>query len=202
MKSFKPGYFGEYLARFIHDEKSRGLHMNAKILAKRLGITPAMIARFLSGESKSCYTETLSKMVAGISPDPKIQAGLVKAYLLDQRPPNANHLIAIITLDDSMSNSIESLSDLARSVGLPSNLVHSICEIIKGCSKSPRMSQIVADLGDIAEFDLTHKPGSFRALRSANLHPSDQPPQELHAAEQPPAYNKPAPRSSSKRPGR
>lgn len=151
--------------------------MKAKLLASRMGITPTMLTRFLSGEAKYCYPETLRKMVEGISPLDEVRAELLRAYLLDQRPEGTSHLVEIHPAKKASVAASDSLSELAHALGLSAETIDAIAEIIRACGNSFRVSRLVIDAGQLVANDLNQN----RPILERR---------SLRAAETPPVYGK------------
>lgn len=89
--------FGNYIAEFIDqaNESGQGEEITAASLAARMGIKQSMMSRFIHGNATRCNPRTLKKMCEGISPEASVQAGLLAAYLEDQKIGPAKEMVHI-----------------------------------------------------------------------------------------------------------
>jgi hypothetical protein len=91
------------LSRFIRAELKRQ-KITAREFSMRAGLHESQISLVISGKRKSVETGTLAKMVRGISSDPTVQSGLIRAALADHN----------IALDPQFKSKVSTLPETTQ----------------------------------------------------------------------------------------
>jgi len=153
------------------------LHIPGYELAARMGIGPTHLSRFISGSSRGCNPETLAKMVAGISDDRTVQAGLLEAYFRDQALPEMREWVRVTppgrvredagnggTRDD-----VDRLCSLLRQLALPTDVVRALHAVASAMPDHTALQELVMDLAEFTKDALTPR------LDSRTIQPVTEP---------------------------
>jgi transcriptional regulator with XRE-family HTH domain len=83
-------HLGNFLQRYLESKQ-----LSQRALAAELGLAVSHVSRILAGQRKWLDVETVQKMLKGVGSERRLQAELLRAYLLDQCPTLAGSLITI-----------------------------------------------------------------------------------------------------------
>ncbi len=148
--------FGNYLKALLPPNGS------AKEIALRMGIDSGMLSRFMRGERRSCNLETLERMCMGVSPNRTIQAGLLAAYLRDQRVGPAKELVEISIARAKKTakpkaDPYRGLGEAARMAALDVDCTEALVVLARQSAQNSKLRRAVMDLASIAESLLPEK---------------------------------------------
>lgn len=153
--------FGNYLRSVI---KRSG--KPAYEFAARMGVGDTHLSAFVRGRRVGVNSETLAKMVAGISDDPHVQAGLLEAYFKDLALPEMKDWVSVFPPSRLIEtppiygpkDDAERIALLLRRLALPTAVVTALFKLIETMPDRDALQDLVIDLAEFAEDALQPKP--------------------------------------------
>lgn len=153
---------GNFLTGALTERRLRQPTYTAARFAKDLGIAPAMLSRFMSGQTRQCEPQTLERIIQNISPERERKAELLAAYVRDQLVgPTRGDVVVYVDVGSSRvreeppeAGEVASLDALAKELASDREVIDGMAELLRACGKSRRLRRSLLDLADIARHDI------------------------------------------------